>query len=201
MDGELIATALGLAIAAGVSPYATVAVIGLAHQAGWVGALPAAIAPVASPWVIAIATLLTIVEFGATLVPGLASAWEAVHTAIRPPAAAVLAVLTLWGASPAWILITGLVAGGLATGTALTKLGVRLAIDTSPEPVSNGLASLGELSFVALIAVFVWQHPLLALAGAAVVVVLIALAVRAVWGMIWRNVTRSRRPGSRSIRS
>jgi hypothetical protein len=201
MSGELAATALGLAIAAGVSPYATVAVIGLAHQAGWIAVLPAAVVPLASPWVIAIATLLTVIEFGATLVPGIASAWEAVHTAIRPPAATLLAVLTLWGAAPVWVLGVGLLAGGLATGTVLTKLGVRLAIDTSPEPVSNGIASVGELSFVALIAVFAWQYPLVALIAAIVLVVALALGVRAVWGMIWRNVTGNRRPGSRSIRS
>jgi hypothetical protein len=201
MSGELVATALGLAVAAGVSPYATVAVIGLAHQAGWIGALPAAVAPLASPWVIAFACILTVIEFGATLVPGIASAWEAVHTAIRPPAAALLAVLTMWGASPAVVLATGLIAGGLATGTVLTKLGVRLAIDTSPEPVSNGIASVGEFSFVALIAVFVWQHPIIALVAAVALVVTLAIIVRAVWGMIWRNVTGNRRPGSRSIRS
>lgn len=201
MRGDVIATALGLAVASGVSPYATVAIIGLAHQAGMIGTLPAALTPIASPWVIAVATLLTVIEFGATLLPGLASAWEAVHTAIRPPAAAVLAVLTLWGVEPMWVLATGLLAGGLATGTALTKLGVRLAIDTSPEPVSNGLASVGELSFVAAIAVFVWQYPVAALLLALALVVGIAIAVRAVWGMIWRNVTRARRPGSRSIRS
>jgi hypothetical protein len=201
VDSSLAATALALAVAAGVSPYATVAVMGLAHQAGWIGTLPGVLAPLASPWVLALALALTALELGATLIPGLASAWEAVHTAIRPPAAALLALLTTWGGDPLWVLVTSLLAGGLATGTVLTKLGARLAIDTSPEPVSNGVASAGELGFVALIAVLVWQHPLLVLGGAVLFVLLLALAVRAVWGMVWRHVTQLRRPGTRGVRS
>ncbi len=202
MDPALAATALALAIAAGVSPYATVAVLGVAHKAGVLPALPGLLAPLASPWVLALALVLTAIELGATLVPGIASAWEAVHLAVRPPAAAALSVLTLWGAEPLLILLVTFLAGGLATGTVLTKLGVRLAIDTSPEPVSNGIANTGELSFVAAVAVLVWQHPLLVFGAALVVVILLAVLVRAVWGMLWTNVTRLRRPGgARHIRS
>jgi hypothetical protein len=201
VDASLIATALALATAVGVSPYATVAVIGLAHQAGWVDALPGLLAPVASPWVLTLALLLTAMELGATLIPGVASLWEAIHTAIRPPAAAALALLTLWGGEPVWVLVTSLLAGGVATGTVLTKLGARLAIDTSPEPVSNGVASAGELGFVAAVTLLVWQHPLLVLGGAVLFVLLLAVAVRAVWGMVWSHVTRLRRPGTRTVRS
>ncbi len=202
MEPTLAATALALAVAAGVSPYATVAALGVAHRFGALPALPGLLEPLASPWVLALALVLTTIEIGATLVPGIASAWEAVHLAIRPPAAALLSVLTLWGGEPMLILLVTFLAGGLATGTVLTKLGVRLAIDTSPEPVSNGIANTGELGFVAAIAVLVWQHPWLVLGGAVVGVLLLALLVRAVWGMLWSSVTRLRRPGgSRHIRS
>jgi len=202
MDPSLAATALAIAIAAGVSPYATVAALGVAHKAGVLPALPGLLAPVTSPWVLALALVLTLVELSATLVPGIASAWEAVHLALRPPAAAILAVLTLWGGEPLLVLLLTFLAGGLATGTVLTKLGVRLAIDTSPEPVSNGIANTGELGFVAAIAVLVWQYPLLVFGAAIVAVILLAVLVRAVWGMLWSNVTRLRRPGgARHIRS
>lgn len=185
----------------GVSPYATVALVGLAHRIGWVSDLPPMLGGLGNTWVIVLAVVLTFIEFAATLVPGVASAWEAVHAAIRPPAAAALAVLVTWGADPALILAAGLLGGTLAFGTTLTKLGARLAIDTSPEPVSNAAAGVAELGFVGLIAVFVWQHPVLSLVLAIAVVVAMALFVRAVWGLIWKTVTRSRRPGAAGIRA
>jgi len=201
MNIDLLATAFGLAIAAGISPYATVAIVAIGHHAGWIGTLPAALAPITSPWVMTLAVALAVIEFTATLVPGVASAWEAVHTAIRPPVAVVLAALVVWGGDPALVLAVGLLGGTLAFGTSLTKLGARLAIDTSPEPVSNGAASLAELGFVGLICVFVWQHPLVATVAGALVVLTMALLVRAVWGLIWGSVMRTRRPGQRGIRS
>ena len=107
MSSDLFAQALGLSVAAGVSPYATIALLGLAQRIGWVGVLPAHLGIVSEPWVITLAVALTLLEFVATLVPGIASAWEAAHTAIRPPAAALLAVLIVphramrsWKTSP-----------------------------------------------------------------------------------------------------
>ena len=201
MSGDLFAQALGLSVAAGISPYATVALLGLAQRIGWIGVLPAHFSAVSASWVITLAVALTLVEFVATLVPGIASAWEAVHAAIRPPAAAVLAALVVWGGSPALVLATAILAGSIAFGTSLTKLGARLAIDTSPEPVSNGAASVAELTFVGLIAVFIWRHPVISLVAALVIVAVTALIVRAVWSLIWRTVTRARRPGVAGLRS
>lgn len=201
MNSDVLASALSLAVAFGVSPYATVALLGLAYRVGWVSVLPPHLAAIANPWVITLAALLTTIEFGATLVPGIASAWEAVHTTVRPPAAAVMAALVMWGGDPALVLVVALLAGTLAFGTSLTKLGARLAIDTSPEPVSNGAASVGELTFVALLTAFVSRHPVIVACVAVALVATTALLVRAVWGMIWSAVVRSRRPGVRSLRS
>jgi hypothetical protein len=197
----MFASVIALAIAAGISPYAMVAVLGLAQRAGWIASLPAQLVAVSNTWVITLAVLLTLVEFVATLVPGVASAWEAAHAALRPPAAALVAVLMMWGGDPALVIAAALVAGTLAFGTSLTKLGARLAIDTSPEPVSNGAASVGEVTLVSLISIFVWKHPVLAAIAAVTIVIVAALLVRAVWGMIWGTVVRSRRPGVGSIRS
>ena len=201
MSATLVASALGLSIAAGVSPYATVALLGLAHRIGWITTLPPELAGVTSTLVITLAVALTMIEFAATLIPGVASAWEAVHTAIRPPAAALLAVLVTWGADPALIAATALAGGTLAFGTSLTKLGARLAIDTSPEPVTNGAASIAELTLVGMIAVFVWRYPVSSAIIAFAIVLVTALVVRALWGMIWKTVTRARRPGVGQIRS
>ncbi len=178
--------ALGIAYASGISPYATVALLGVAARMGWVGPLPGALEPVTSVPIIALAGALAAVEFLATLIPGLASAWETAHSAIRPPAAAALAVATAWHGDPAFIFITALLGGGLALSTHATKLGLRYAIDTSPEPVTNGVANLAELGLIASLSFAIWHHPFIALGIALVVLVLLVLAVR----MIWRTIRR-----------
>src|ERR1700749_2076201 len=87
---------LGLAYAAGMNLYAAVAVTGLAVRLGWVTNVPTTIEPFGNIVVIIIASALYAIEFGATLVPGVSSAWETLHSLIRPPAAAVLAAATAW---------------------------------------------------------------------------------------------------------
>jgi hypothetical protein len=172
---------LGIAYAAGISPYATVALLGIAARLHWVGPLPSALAPVTTLPIIVIAGVLTLIEFLATLVPGIASVWETVHAVIRPPLAAALAVLTAWHGDPALIVAAALLGGGLGVATTATKLKLRYAIDASPEPVTNGIANVGELGVVAALAYQMWHHPYIALALALVLLVVVMLLVRAVW--------------------
>ncbi|HEY0971515.1 MAG TPA: DUF4126 domain-containing protein, partial [Gemmatimonadales bacterium] len=190
---------LGVAYASGISPYATVALLGVATRLGWVGPLPGELGVVGNPVVIAVAALLWAIEFAATLVPWLASAWETVHSIVRPPAAALLAVLTVWQGDPAIAVVAGLLGGGLGLATHATKLGVRVAIDTSPEPVTNGAANVAEMGIVAGLAYFVWQHPYVVLAIALLVLVLVMVLVGAAWRLIFRAL-RARRPVGREQR-
>ena len=176
-----LAESLGIAYASGISLYATVALVGLGEQVGWIGPLPGLLGTLANPIVIGVAALLALVEFTATLIPGVASAWEAAHTMIRTPAAAVLAVATAWHADPALIVLAGLLGGTLGLATNVTKLGLRVAVDTSPEPVSNGILNVAELGVVATLSYAIWHHPIVSLALALVLLVLLILLVRAVW--------------------
>jgi len=172
---------LGVAYASGISPYATVALVGIAARLGWIDALPGALGAVSHPLVIGLACALTAIEFLATLIPGIASLWETVHTAIRPPAAAALAVLTAWHGDPALIAIAALLGGTLGLATHATKLGLRYAIDTSPEPLTNGAANIAELGAVATLAYAIWHHPYITLAIALAALVLLMLLVRSIW--------------------
>src|ERR1043166_5941559 len=106
--------AIGLAYAAGLNLYAAVAVTGLAVRFGWVHNVPTTIENFGNLGVIAVALTLFAIEFVATLIPGVASAWETLHSLIRPPAAAVLAATTAWHADPVIVLIAALLGGGLA---------------------------------------------------------------------------------------
>ena len=175
-----LAQSLGVAYAAGINLPATVAVLGIAERAGWIDPLPGAMGAVGSIPVIVIASTLYALEFLVTLVPGVASIWETVQSIVRPPAAALLAVATTYDLSPPVVVAAGLVGGGLALTTHGTKLGLRYAIDTSPEPVTNGLANMAEFATIATIAVFIWNHPFLTLSAAILLLILLILVVRRV---------------------
>jgi hypothetical protein len=182
---------LGLAYAAGLNLYATVAVTGLAVRLGWVQHVPTTIEPFGNAIVIGLAVLCYVVEFVATLVPGVASAWETLHGLVRPPAAAILAAATAWHGDPIIVLIAALAGGGLAITTHTTKLGLRYAIDASPEPVTNGIANITELGLVSAVAVAIWHHPIITLVIALVVLAGLMLMVRLIWRAL-RQVIRGR---------
>jgi hypothetical protein len=178
---QTLAQAAGIAYAAGLNLYATVGVVGLVARFGWVGPLPESLAGLSSWWVIGFALLLMVIEFFATLIPAIASIWDTLHSLIRPPAAAALAAATAWHGDPAFVLLAALLGGGLAVTTHTTKLGLRYAIDASPEPMSNAVMSTAELGLVATIAVTLWQYPFLTLAFALVILALLIAMVRLIW--------------------
>lgn len=173
-----VAQSLGVAYAAGINLPATVAVLGIADRAGWIEPLPGALSAVSSVPVIALASVFYLMEFVVTLIPGVASFWETVQSVIRPPAAALLAVATTYDLSPPMMVAAGIVGGGLALTTHGTKLGLRYAVDTSPEPVTNGIANVAELATIASIALFIWNHPFITLSAAILVLILLILVVR-----------------------
>ncbi len=178
---QTLAQASGLAYAVGLNLYATVSVVGLATRLGWIGPLPGSLNALSSWWVISVALALTFVELLASLIPAVASAWDTLHSLIRPPAAAALAAATAWHGDPAFVLLAALLGGGLAVTTHTTKLGMRYAVDMSPEPVSNGIMSLTELGFVSMISIAVWDHPYMTVAFAMAVLIMLMLTVRLIW--------------------
>jgi hypothetical protein len=172
---------IGLAYAAGLNLYAAVAVTGLAVRLGWLGPVPSSIASFGNAWVIGVASTLYLIEFTATLIPGVASAWETLHSVIRPPAAAMLAAATAWHSDPVIVLVAALLGGALAVTTHTTKLGLRYAIDASPEPFTNAVANTTELAVVAAVAVAIWHHPFITLAVAIALLIALVIVVRLIW--------------------
>jgi hypothetical protein len=178
---QILAQAAGVAYAAGLNLYATVGIIGLAARLGWIGPLPGSLSGLTSWWVITIALVLMVIELAASMIPAVASAWDTLHSLIRPPAAAALAAATAWHGDPAFVLIAALIGGGLAVTTHTTKLGLRYAVDMSPEPISNGVTSTAELGLVAAIVLTIWQHPFLTLACALLALCVLIAMVRLIW--------------------
>jgi hypothetical protein len=176
---ETLGFALGTSFASGLNLYATVAAAGLFQRLGIV-TLPEPLQVLANPVVLGIALTLFLVEFIADKIPYVDSAWDALHTFIRPPAAALLSYTAFAGESvpEEWKLSAALLAGGVALTSHGAKASTRAAANASPEPVSNWTLSLLEDGFAVFLAWLAAEYPLLT---AAVVVVLVILAVFLIW--------------------
>jgi hypothetical protein len=175
---QLVALAAVLGFASGIRLYAVLLIVGLVGYAGWV-ALPAGLHVLSHPWVLGASALMFCIEFFADKVPAIDSLWDALHTFIRIPAGAALAA-SVFGfgtaagpGSAAWATVMAIVGGSLAATSHFTKAGARAAVNTSPEPVSNIVASAAEDVLVGGLMALVLAWPLAALA---VVIVLVALA-------------------------
>src|SRR5215208_4183164 len=151
-----------LAFAAGVNVYATVAVLGLCSHYGLV-ALPEHFRAFDNPVIIGIALAMYAVEFVADKIPWFDTVWDVAHTLVRPLGGALVAVTALGDASPAVTTLVGLLGGSIAMTTHLTKASTRAAANTSPEPFSNWLLSLGEDVVAVGISYGALQHPMVAL--------------------------------------
>jgi len=140
---QYIAVAMGLAWASGVNLYATIAVLGILGSTGHMD-LPPELAVLTHEGVIAAAVFMYFVEFFADKIPGVDSGWDAIHTFIRIPAGAVIAAQAVASVSPEAQLIAFLLGGAVAASSHGAKAAARLAINTSPEPVTNWTASIVE---------------------------------------------------------
>jgi Domain of unknown function (DUF4126) len=190
---ETLGFALGTSFASGLNLYATVAAAGLFQRFGVVQ-LPEPLQVLANPVVLGIAITLFVVEFIADKVPYVDSVWDAVHTFIRPPAAAVLSYSAFADSLPEeWRIGAALLAGGVALSSHGAKASTRAAANASPEPLSNWTLSLVEDATAVFLAWMAAEHPLIT---AVIVVVLVVVAVFVIWkllGFLRQAIARLRR--------
>jgi hypothetical protein len=188
---NLLGVALGLAVLAGLDLYLTVFVTGLAIHFHWITLAPAyqSLAVLGDPIIITIAGILYFLEFFADKIPWLDSAWDAVHTVIRPIGGALLAIQVLGHPSPAFTVIVALLAGGTSLIAHTAKAASRLVANTSPEPFSNvGLSVAEDVAVLAGLAL-IHFNPILALAifavGLVAFVYFAPKILRAIKAKIW----------------
>jgi len=155
---ETLGLALGAGFSSGLNLYATVATLGLLQRFG-VLRLPPGLQALAHPWVLGIAITLYLLEFFADKIPYIDMVWDAIHTFIRPPAAALLAYAAAGAAPPEWRWGAALVAGGVALTSHGTKTSARAAVNASPEPFSNWILSFGEDVLAVWLAWMATAHP------------------------------------------
>lgn len=187
---SLIGMTLGASWASGINLYAAVTTLGLLGITEVV-ILPPGWEVLTHPLVILAGALMYLVEFTADKVPGGDSAWDAIHTFVRIPAGALLAFSAVHDIDPALGLAASLVGGSLSAANHSAKAGLRLAINTSPEPFSNWAASTAEdgISFTGVfLAIF---YPVVFLVLLLFWIVLLLWLIPRVWRyvrMVYRRV-------------
>lgn len=185
MDSATLALVTGLGLTSGIRFYAVMFFLGLLQYAG-IYVLPGELDMLAHPWVVAVTGLLFFTEFLADKVPGVDSAWDAIHTFIRIPGGALLAAAAVAESDPGLALAAGLLGGTIAAGAHFTKAGSRALINTSPEPFSNWTASLTEDVLTLGVLWTAFKYPLLFL------VLLVIFLLIALWFLpkAWRALRR-----------
>jgi hypothetical protein len=143
---ELIALAASVSLLAGWRLYLVVFATGVAMKYGWI-ALPdqlRALDVLANGWIIGIAGVGALAEFFADKIAWVDSAWDAIHSFIRPLGGALLSLAIVDAGDPAWQVGSFLLGGGAAFLAHAGKAGARTLVNTSPEPLSNIAVSTAE---------------------------------------------------------
>ena len=173
---ELIALASTVSLLAGWRLYLVSFVTGLAMKFGWI-AMPDqlhALDILANNWLIGIAGVGALAEFFADKVPWVDSAWDAVHSVVRPIGGALLSMAIIDGGDPKWQVASFLLGGGAALVAHAGKAGARALVNASPEPVSNIVVSTGEDVATAGLLALAIANPI---AAAIIALLLVGLSV------------------------
>jgi hypothetical protein len=186
---QTVALSAGLAWASGLRLYLAVFLAGALSYFGYLQ-LPATLSVLQNPLVIGVAGVMAFAELIADKIPAFDSLWDSFQTFIRIPAGALLAAFAMGDVDPAWAVAAGLLGGTITAGTHFAKAGSRLAINTSPEPFSNWLASFGEEGMVLGGLWAMLASPVVFLGLLAVFLVLAGFVLVKVWGVVGRLFRR-----------
>ena len=174
---ELIALLVAISFAAGLNIYATLATLGLLSHANLLP-LPTTLQLLSNWWIIAASGTMFVIEFFADKIPAFDLIWNALHTFVRVPLAALLAYAATSQLSPGEQLLATALGGAIALAAHGGKTAVRAAVTPSPEPFSNITLSLGEDALAIFLVWFATRHPYWAAAIAGVFVATIVVLVR-----------------------
>ena len=189
---SLASLVIALSFAAGLNVYATVCSLGLMARMHWI-VLPGELGAIAHTWVIAVSGALFVLELFADKIPGFDLLWNALHTFIRIPAAALMAYAAASHLSPEQQMLVTILGGAIAAIAHSSKTAARVIVTPSPEPASNIALSSAEdvgaigISWVAM------HHPMAA--GVSLGVLSLGLL-----GALWMTFTRVRAALTRCFR-
>ena len=193
---ELVALASSLSLLAGWRLYLVTLVTGMAMKFGWI-ALPEqleALDILANNWILGAAALGTFAEFFADKIAWVDSAWDAVHSFIRPVGGALLSAAVIDAGDPTWQVASFLLGGGAALVAHAGKAGARTLVNASPEPFSNVIVSTAEDVATGGLLALAIANPIAAALISACLVVLSLWLVFAARRFIRRLIEPKRRP-------
>jgi hypothetical protein len=191
---DLFGLIAGTSFAAGLNVYATVATLGLLGRFGVI-ALPSSLNLVEHWWVIGVCVALFAVEFFADKIPAFDLVWNALHTFVRVPVAALLAYHASATLPPHLQVMAAVLGGTIAFAAHGGKTAARAAVTPSPEPLSNTALSVSEDVAAVGLTWFATQHPYVTGIIVFVLVLFIALFVR----YVVRSLRRLFRGAERKI--
>lgn len=186
---ELLPVVLTSGWASGINAYLVVLVLGLIGRLGDVAAVPEGLTRTD---VLVVAAVMYLIELVADKIPYVDSVWDAISTAIRPTVGAVIALLIAHNAPTLQQAVLVASGGAAALASHLVKGGLRLVVNTSPEPASNIAVSVGEDVTVAGVTSLAVLHPTLALTIASVLFGLGVLLLALLWTRVRRGLRRLR---------
>ena len=194
MGAELLPWVFTSGWASGINAYAVVLLLGLFGRFGDVSQAPA---PLERTDVLLVAAVLFAVELVADKIPYVDSAWDAIHTVVRPVIGAALAAMLAGDAGSLAQAVAAALGGASALASHGVKAGLRLAVNTSPEPASNVAVSAGEDLTVAGVVSLAVVQPWLAAALAAILLGTGLTLVVVLWRRVQlaRQRWRTRRAG------
>lgn len=176
---ELTAVLVVVCFSAGLNVYATVAMLGFLSRAKLL-VLPGSLHGIESWYVIGVCCLLFLVEFAGDKTPIFDLVWNAAHTFVRIPGAALLAYAATSGLPPQKQILATLLGGLIAFLAHGGKMAARVAATHSPEPFSNMALSLGEDTTVVFLTWLATRHPYAAATMVLIALAIIVVAIRAV---------------------
>jgi hypothetical protein len=186
---QTIALSAGLAWASGLRLYLVVFLAGVLSYFGYLH-LPDSLSVLHNPLVIGVAGVMAFAELIADKIPAFDSLWDSFQTFIRIPAGALLAAFAMGDVDPSWTVAAGLIGGTITASTHFAKAGSRLAINTSPEPFSNWLASFGEEGMVLGGLWTMLASPAIFLGLLAIFLVIAGFVLVKLWGFVGRLLRR-----------
>jgi hypothetical protein len=186
---NITALVIAASFAAGLNIYATVLTLGILARTQWV-ALPPGLDSLGHTWVIAVCAVMFGIEFIADKIPGFDLIWNALHTIVRVPIAALVAYHASSQLTPEMQILATALGAAIALAAHGSKTALRAAVTPSPEPVSNIALSTTEDVVAVGLTWFSTHHPVIAASIALISLAAAAAVARALLRAIQRPLRR-----------
>lgn len=191
---DALSVALPMSVNAGINLYLTAFLIGLSKALGFTETLPTGLDPLADPGILFVTGVLTFLDFFADKIPYADMLWNGANTAIEPVGAMAISSSVAADIDPLASMVVMFASGGAAMTSHLTKLGLRVFVNASPDPVGNTAVSATEDAGVAGFTLLLINNPIIALILALIVLTIMAIVLPRLirWTMFWYRAIRTR---------